>query len=250
MIIQKERHSRNSGNSSILPFELPDSLMTIHTPVKGIAHHVPLVLVDAIHRLGDVADTILSVSSGILDANFREYLIKMIKKYAALVPNVYIAFITDVSLIVDNEASNLLKKYAGLAALRGDNTYIYVNLNLGTARREVDILEVLAHELCHAVTARQLNHHCSANTALHCALRSISNALKNYSLSLEKTLDSYTQARVKHALLNHKELMAIGTTSPVVINLLKKINVSTSGRIETAYEALQRFTLEVITSVY
>ena len=248
MIIQTELHSQNIGTSSIFPFELPDSLMTTHTPVKGIAHHVPLVLVDAIHRLGDVADTILSVSSGILDANFREYLIKSIKKYAALVPNVYIAFITNISLVVDNEASNLLKNYAGLAVLRGDNTYIYVNLKLGTARREVDILEVLAHELCHAVTARQLNHHCSANTALHCALRSISNALKNYSLSLEKTLDSYTQARVKHALLNHKELMAIGTTSPVVINLLKKINVSTSGRIETAYEALQKCTLEVITS--
>lgn len=249
MIIQKNLHYRNNDISSILPFELPESLMTTHTPVKGIAHHVPLALVDAIHRLGDVADTILSVSSGILDANFREYLVKTIKKYTALVPNVYIAFITDVSLVVDNQASNLLKRYAGLAVLRGDNTYIYVNLNLDTARREVDILEVLAHELCHAVTARQLNHHCSANTALHCALRSISNALKNYALSLGKTLDLYTQARVKHALLNTKELMAIGTTSPVVMPLLKKINVSTARGIETAYDALQKYKIELIASV-
>ena len=96
----------------------------------------------------------------------------------------------------------------------------------------------------------QLNHHCSANTALHCALRNISNALKNYALSLEKTLDLYTQARVKHALLNTKELMAIGTTSPVVMPLLKKINVSTARGIETAYDALQKYKIELIASVY
>lgn len=197
----------------------PDSKIAIKSESEiGQSHLISSFLVDQSHRLGDVVNGLASMRTEGVKANV-PYAIKLLRNIAKLNPSVKIHIVSDLNKITDRSIRSNLS--AGGFFVPDQNTsYIYPKSDAWHS----SVLELLNHELVHAVTERSIFDGQVSQNNLN-KLNEIIDNIKEYTFANYASLTEHVNDRLDYATTTNPihEILAVGIAETQVRQALQSI---------------------------
>ena len=223
---------------SDVTIKIVGNITEVFNSKSGLTHKVPTVLLNKMLSVKYYLEQVSSVESGILKPKEKEYISKLLSVFTQLRPNVVVSFLTDFSKI-DKKIAEALPTSVGKSV---DGNKIYIDV---TNKTPVDMLELLTHEYHHAVTIETLDK-TPLNTSYHIELAKVHEAVIKY-LEDNPTLSAKARKRLSYALTAPAELLTVGTTEPIAIASLRKIDM---GNGKTAYTVIMEQSIAIMKEQY
>ena len=223
---------------SDVTIKIEGNITEVFNSKSGLTHKVPTVLLNKMLSVKYYLEQVSSVESGILKPKEKEYISKLLSVFTQLRPNVVVSFLTDFSKI-DKKIAEALPTSVGKSV---DGNKIYIDV---TNKTPVDMLELLTHEYHHAVTIETLDK-TPLNTSYHIELAKVHEAVIKY-LEDNPTLSAKARKRLSYALTAPAELLTVGTTEPIAIASLRKIDM---GNGKTAYTVIMEQSIAIMKEQY
>ncbi|WP_288981986.1 hypothetical protein [uncultured Flavobacterium sp.] len=223
---------------SDVTIKIVGNITEVFNSKSGLTHKVPTVLLNKMLSVKHYLEQVSSVESGILKPKEKEYISKLLSVFTQLRPNVLVTFLTDFSKI-DKKIAEALPTSVGKSV---DGNKIYIDV---TNKTPVDMLELLTHEYHHAVTIETLDK-TPLNTSYHIELAKVHESIIKY-LEDNPTLSAKARKRLSYALTAPAELLTVGTTEPIAIASLRKIDM---GNGKTAYTVIMEQSIAIMKEQY
>lgn len=194
-----------------------DTLTQIQSD-SGLTHSIPSKLMDQAHKLGSVVNDLASMQTNGVKTNVL-YGKQLLAKLAKLNPDVHVHIVSDLNSIKDNTIRANLNA-GGFYVPEQNTAYFYPQ----SGAWESSALELLNHELVHAVTERSIFAGQISQNNLN-KINEIIDGIKEYTFENYSSLTEHVNDRLDYATTTNPthEILAVGIAETEVRQALQSI---------------------------
>ncbi|MCW8037958.1 PLxRFG domain-containing protein [Acinetobacter entericus] len=185
---------------------------------SGLTHSIPAILMDQVHKLGDVVNDLASMKTDGVKTDVL-YGKQLLAKIAKLNPDVHVHIVSDLGSIKDNTIRAGLVD-GGYYVPAQNTSYIYPKSDAW----ESSVLELINHELVHTVTEYSLSHGVVSDQLLT-ELQQIREQIDAYRWENPEGLSENVKNRFAYLIGTNPdhETLAVGIAESEVRQALKSI---------------------------
>lgn len=185
---------------------------------SGLTHRIPRKLIDRVHKLGSVVNDLASIKTEGVKTNVL-YGKRLLAKIAKLNPDVQVHIVSNLNSIKDNTIRANLNA-GGFFVPEQNTAYFYPQ----SGAWESSALELLNHELVHAVTERSIFAGQVSQNNLN-RLNEIIDGIKEYTFENYASLTEHVNDRLDYATTTNPtyEILAVGIAETEVRQALQSI---------------------------
>ncbi|RKG33725.1 PLxRFG domain-containing protein [Acinetobacter tianfuensis] len=185
---------------------------------SGLTHIIPSILMDQVHKLGSVVNDISSIKTEGIKTNVL-YGKQLLAQIAKLKPDVQVHIVSDLNSIKDNTIRANLNA-GGFFVPEQNTAYLYPQ----SRAWESSALELLNHELVHAVTEQSIFAGQVSQSNLN-KLNEIIDNIKEYAFENYASLTEHVNDRLDYATTTNPthEILAVGISETQVRQVLQNI---------------------------
>ena len=185
---------------------------------SGLTHIIPSILMDQVHKLGSVVNDISSIKTEGVKTNVL-YGKQLLAQIAKLKPDVQVHIVSDLNSIKDNTIRANLNA-GGFFVPEQNTAYLYPQ----SRAWESSALELLNHELVHAVTEQSIFAGQVSQSNLN-KLNEIIDNIKEYAFENYASLTEHVNDRLDYATTTNPthEILAVGISETQVRQVLQNI---------------------------
>lgn len=198
--------AQNSNPSTV---SLNGKLLQQIKSESGLIHHIPENLLGASHKLGDIVNDLLAMTTENVEAD--QYSIDLLNTIVGFNPNIEVIFVADLQTVNDpiiREGVSLGGFYP-ISKNGEEKVYIYPR-----GEWESDVLSLVNHELSHAVTSFIIEKELVASELD--ILKAYGNMLEDILVTYADQLSDLSVDRIRYASDKVDETQAVLTSEPQV----------------------------------